>query len=97
MSGPDEGGGSASAPSVIPAGPVKWTAYLDRSGVRYRTRLVGVPRVRQYGPPFARHAGTVVRTHRPCGASGVTGDVRAPDRADKRMAGGERDAAGCSA
>jgi len=29
-------------------------------------------------PSFARHAGTVLRTHRPCGASGVTGDVRAP-------------------
>ncbi|MFJ8650064.1 hypothetical protein ACIRNI_28615 [Streptomyces sp. NPDC093546] len=37
------------------------------------------------------------QTHRPCGASGVTGDVRAPDRPDKRMAGGERDAAGYSA
>lgn len=48
-------------------------------------------------PPFARHTGTVLRTHRPCGASGVTGDVRAPDRPDKRMVGGERDAAGCSA
>ncbi|MFF3897649.1 transposase family protein [Streptomyces sp. NPDC001812] len=29
-------------------------------------------------PPFARPVGTVLRTHRPCGASGVTGDVRAP-------------------
>ncbi len=48
-------------------------------------------------PPFARHAGTVLRTHRPSGASGVTADVRAPNRPDKRMVGGERDAAGYSA
>lgn len=41
--------------------------------------------------------GTVLRTHRPSGASGVTADVRAHDRPDKRMVGGERDAAGCSA
>lgn len=96
MSGSDEGGGPASAPSAMPAGPVEWTAYLHPSGVRYSTRLAGVPRVRQYGRPFARHVGTVLRTHRPCGGSGVTGDVRAPDRPDKRMVGGEGDAAGCS-
>jgi hypothetical protein len=29
--------------------------------------------------------------------AGVTADVRAPKRPDKRMVGGERDAAGCSA
>ena len=42
-------------------------------------------------------AGTVLRTHRPSGASGVTADVRARNRPDKRMVGGERHAAGCSA
>ncbi|AXE76388.1 hypothetical protein C5746_04885 [Streptomyces atratus] len=55
--------------AAMPAGPVKWTAYLHPSGVRYRTRLVGVPRVRQYGRRLlampARYCGLTAHAARP--------------------------------
>ncbi|GGW70926.1 hypothetical protein GCM10010350_64450 [Streptomyces galilaeus] len=92
-----EGGGPASAPSAVLSGPLAWTAYLHPSEVRYRTRLVGVPRVRQHGRRLlavpARYCGLTARPVRP--ASPRT--YAPPDGPDKRMVGGERDAAGCSA
>ncbi len=61
VSGSDGAEDRRERPSAMPVGLVKWTAYLNPSGVRYRRKRVGVPRVRQYGPPFARHAGTGLR------------------------------------
>lgn len=59
------------------------------------TTLVGVPTVRQYGRRLlampARYCALTAHAARPASLG-----TYVPRRPDKRMAGGERDAAGCS-
>ncbi len=72
-----------------------WEAAATQEGIEMFTGFDSSTGTR--GCCSGAMAGTVLRIHRPSGASGVTADVRAPDRPDKRMVGAERDAAGCSA
>ncbi len=84
-------------PWAMAAGPVKRTAYLHPSGVRYGTRLLGVPRARRYGRRLlavpARNCGLTAQAARAVSPAMYA----APGRPDKRVVGGGREGAGCSA